>query len=151
MSWSRPAITGCVVVDDPVDDRVERRNRPVSKEVGAAFQAQAHVMQRRIAVPHGDDEPLADEDEDLTELDVVLLVDVPRGLQDEEDVFVVELELRPLVALRRVLDGELVETELPADGLELVAGRVVETDPCEAFGAAAALVRLVEIDLAGPP
>ena len=51
--------------------------------------------------------------------------------------------------LDRVLDGELVEAELPPDSVELVLGRLVEADPGEAARLAARLVSLLERDVTG--
>ena len=48
-----------------------------------------------------------------------------------------------------VLDGELVEAELPPDGVELVLGRLVEADPGEAARLAARLVGFLERDVTG--
>ena len=77
-------------------------------------------MQRRLPVPDGDDEVGAEEDQHLAELDLLLLLDVPGGLEDDEQRLVVDLELRPLVSRDGVLDREVVQGELAADGLELL-------------------------------
>ena len=55
---------------------------------------------------------VAEEDEDLAELDDLGRVDVAGGLQHDEDHLAVDLELRPLVGVDRVLDRERVQVEL---------------------------------------
>ena len=87
-------------------------------------------MQRRLAVPDGDHEAGPDEDEDLAELDVVALGE-PGALENDEERIAVDLELRPLVGIDGVLDGQLVEIELALCRLELGHGRVQEADPGE--------------------
>ena len=69
MSLVEAGDDGHVVVDDPVDDRVQRGAGTAAQEIGTRLHAQTHVVQRRFTVPHGDDEALADEEEDLAELD----------------------------------------------------------------------------------
>ena len=69
--------------------------------------------------------------EDLAELDRLLGIQVARGLEDEEERVAVDLELRPLVCLDRVLDRQLVQLELPAYGVELLRRRLVDADPDE--------------------
>jgi hypothetical protein len=60
-------------------------------------------------VTDGDDEVGADEQVQLPELDLLGLVEVPRRAQvDEEDV-AVAFELRALMSLQGVLDGQRVQ------------------------------------------
>jgi hypothetical protein len=82
-------------------------------------------------VAHGDDESLAEEDEDLSRLDDFFLGHVTGGLENQEDGIAVPLELRTLVGLDRVFYGELVKPELHPHHLELFLGRLVEPDPDE--------------------
>ncbi len=84
-----------------------------------------------LAVPDADDEVAADEQVDLAGLDGVVLVDVPEGLEDQEQPVVVALELGTLVGLERVLDGERVQREHLGDPVELVLGRLVHAHPDE--------------------
>ena len=95
---------------------------------------------------HRDDEAVADEDEDFAELDPLLGIDPAGRLQDDEERIAVDLELRPLVRLDRVLDGQLVEAELAADRLELLLGWLVQADPGEDTFAPALLVGVFERD-----
>ena len=55
----------------------------------------------------------------------------------------VQVELRALVKLARVLDGERVEAEQRAERLDLLVARVLEIDPEEAL-AVDVLAELVE-------
>jgi hypothetical protein len=63
------------------------------------------------SLPHGDHEALAEGDADLPELDLLALVHVVRGSQDDEPHVVVALELRPQVEGLRVLHRKLMQAE----------------------------------------
>ena len=97
---------------------------------------------------HRDDETVPDEQEDLAELDVVGLVVVAHGLEHEQQRVAVDLELRPLVSVDRVLDGELVQVKLEPDGLEFLLGRLVQADPNEGAVVAAGLEGVFESQVA---
>ena len=60
---------------------------------------------------------------------------------------VVDLELRPLVGVDRVLDRELVEVELAAHAVELLLGRLVQPEPHERAVALAGLERIRQPEL----
>jgi hypothetical protein len=95
-----------VVIHHPVDDRVQHRAGPAAQQVLALLHPRAHVADVRVrAVAHGDDEPVPREEHDLADLHRLGLLDVARGLQHHEHRALVDLELRPLVRLDRVLDG----------------------------------------------
>ena len=68
----------------------------------------------------------------LAELDLLDLVQVPGGLEDDEQRVAVPLELRPLVRLDRVLDGELGQVEQLGQLTELLRLRPVEAQPGQA-------------------
>ena len=107
---------GDVVVDDRVHDPVEHGGGTSLEEVGPGLHPGTSVLQRaRFSVPDDDRESLADEDLDLTELDHLDRVDVASRLQHHEQRLAVHLELRPLVCVDRILDGELVEAERGTD------------------------------------
>jgi hypothetical protein len=89
------------------------------------------VELRAAAVAHGDDEVLAREEVDLAGLDGVLGVDVPEGLEGEEQAVGVALELGSLVGLERVLDRQRVQPERLRHLTELTLAGLVETDPDE--------------------
>ena len=72
--------------------------------------------------------------DDLAELDLLALVDVARGAQDDEgDAALVLLDLRAQVEALRVLDGELVQAEdVAARRVELLRRRLDHAEPHEA-------------------
>ena len=78
-----------------------------------------------------EDEVRSDEDVDLAELDLLLLVQVRGGPEDDEQRVAVALQLWPLVRDDRVLDRELVQAELLGDGPELRVGGSEQADPGE--------------------
>jgi hypothetical protein len=84
------------------------------------LETQAHLVQRRFAVPDRDDESLADEDQDLAELDRPLGLEVAGRLEHDEERVAVHLELRTLVCVDRILDGQLMEIELSTNRVELL-------------------------------
>ena len=61
---------------------------------------------------HGQHERGPDEHVDLAELDLLLLVDVPGWAQHDEEGVVIPFDLRPLVCVDGVLDGQWMELEL---------------------------------------
>lgn len=89
-------------------------------------------------MPDGDDEVPAGEAHHLAGLDDLAargelgVLDVVDGLEDGEESVVVPLQLRPLVGVDGVLDGERVEAELAGDTGEFLLGRLVQADPGEA-------------------
>jgi hypothetical protein len=146
-----PADHRLVVVDDPVEDRVQHRPGPEAEQVGAALDLLADVAERAgRLVADRDHELGADEQHDLAELDGVGLADVAGRLEDHEQGVVVDLELGPLVGVDGVLDGELVEVELAPHRVELGLVGLVQPDPDEGVLGAAGLIRLVEGQLARP-
>ena len=143
---------GRVVVDDPVDDRVQHRAGPVLAAARGSPRAAAHAAQlARLAVAHGDDVVVAEEDQDLAELDHLGRVHVAGRLEHDEDHLAEDLELGALVGVDRVLHGQRVQVELAADRLELLLAGLVEPDPGEAAVFVAGLHRLVDAHVAVPP
>ena len=99
-------------------------------------------------MPHRDDVVLADEDVRLAELDVRRRAAQLRGAQHDEQRVVVLLELRPLVGVVRVLDGEVVQVELALHLAQQLLGRLVQADPDEAPGPGQHLVDVGDLDVA---
>ena len=96
-----------VVVDDLVRDRPDGGGRPFAQELGLGLQALARLVQlARRAVADDDHVAGAREDVHLAELDLLAVVEIAGGVQDEEVAVVVVLDLRALVGVHRVLDGE---------------------------------------------
>ena len=108
-------------------------------------------MELRLAVSHGDDEPVSEEEQDLAELDDVFGLDVAGRLEDEEERIAVDLELRPLMSVNRILDRELVEGELSPHCIELILVRLVQPDPDEGVATLRRLERLLEREIAVVP
>jgi len=67
-------------------------------------------------VPDGDDVPGAEEDVELSEVDLLVLFLIPRGLDDTEEVVPMLVELRALMELRGVLDRQARDATEPARG-----------------------------------
>ena len=68
---------------------------------------------------------------DLTELDRLGSVVVNGRLQHDEERLVVAFQLRALVRLDGIFDGELMQVVLVSDGLELGVIGLVQPDPGE--------------------
>jgi len=95
-----------------------------------------------LAVADGHHERGADEHGDLGDLDDFFVVDVAHRLEHGEEDVAVELQLRALMRLDRVLHGQRRQRELPRDRLHLARGRLLQADPHEAGGRARRLARL---------
>ena len=133
-----------VAVDHRIDQRVEHEARAVLQQLRLAFGTAAHAEEALLAaVAHRQHVVGADEDVDLAH---VHLAGAERGsaldrlqldqLQHGEQRVAVLLDLRPLVAVTRVLDRELVQPELLLHGSELLGRGVLERHPDEAVAAA---------------
>jgi hypothetical protein len=96
-------------------------------------------------VPHGDDIAAADEDMGLTELHAAL--DALGGLQDDEQAFAVDLQLRPLMGAQGILDGELVQPEPLLHLLHQLRARLVQPDPYEAALAGLDRVEMIDVEI----
>ena len=124
-----------VVVHDPVENRVEHGLRAQGQELGVGLHPPAHARQvRRLTVPDGEDEVIADEHVQLREVDLLAPVVVPRRAQHDEQRLAVPLELGPLMRLHRVLDRELVQVELRRQGRQVRLVRADEPDPGQVAG-----------------
>jgi hypothetical protein len=96
---------GDVVVDDLVEDGPYRGRGPEPQQIRPMFEPlPGRVQLAARTMPHGDHVARAREHVDLAEVDLLAVLVVVRGLQDQEHVLVVVLDLRALVGLRRVLD-----------------------------------------------
>ena len=109
---------------------MEDRDGSPAQQVGAVLELVAQFAQvGRFAVADRDHKVRSGEDMHLAELDGLGLVDVPGRAQHAEQRGAVPLELRALMGVHRVLDGERVQVELARDLVELLVGRAVEADP----------------------
>lgn len=90
-------------------------------------------------MPHGDHEVAPDKDVQLAEVDLLRVVEIARGAQDDEEGAAVALQLGPLMGLQGVLDGERVEVELRGEREQFVPAGAVQADPGEGLGGGALL------------
>ena len=77
----------------------------------------------------GDEVVLAEEDVQLAQLQIVVGADQLGLVEDDEVVAGVLLDLRALVRVAAVLDGERVEAELLGQLVEVLARRVGDVRP----------------------
>ncbi len=138
-----------VVVDDEVEDGVQDVVLAVGQHRRAGFAARTHGgIGGGGAVAHGHDVAAADEDVRLAESDAA--VEKLRGARDDEDAVAVELDLRMVVRLAGVLDGEVVQAELGLDAIEELVGRLMQPDPDHVARLRGPLVRFLDADVAHP-
>ena len=95
---------------------------------------------------HADDVAFADEDVGLAEADPA--VEHLRGAGDDEERVPVLLELGAGVRVLGVLDGEVVQPELPLDPQEQLAVGLEQPDPDHVPLGARPLARLLDRDSA---
>ena len=127
-----------VAVHHMVGDRMHDRVRAQLQGRGGGFESLTHAGQLAVlAVPDRHHEIGADEDHDFPGLDDLpgvghrLVFDVVHRLENQEQRLVVALQLRPLMGVHRVLDGQFVQAEHVGDGLHLVLVGLVQADPHE--------------------
>ena len=113
---------------------VEHRRRAAaeqrrSRRVELLAHPADHVV---VAVPDGHHERLAEEHRDLVDVDDLVVVDVADRLDHDEQHVAVALQLRPLVRLDRVLDGQRRQLELGRDGGDRSSRRLDQAEPDEA-------------------
>ena len=99
-------------------------------------------------MPDADDVALADEEVRLAEGNAA--ADELGGARDDEQRVAILLELRPLVRMLGVLDGEVVQVELALHPAQEIAARLPQADPDDMpvlFGPDA---RLVDRDVGDP-
>ena len=104
------------------------------QELRLALGAGAHAEEALLRpVARRKHEVLADEDVDLADDEVVGRAEL-HGMQHGEQRVVVLLDLRPLVAVPRILDRQVVQAELLLHLRELFGRRVLQRHPDEAAG-----------------
>src|SRR5215218_9983768 len=136
---------GSVVVNDTVHYGVQNRLGSTAQVLGVGLQLLAYPAQvRRLPVAHAHYEVFSHKEVDFAELDPLLLVQVTGRLEHDEERIPVALQLGPLVGVRRILDRQPVQAELPGYGRELLFRRLVETDPCHTAPVSDGLIGLLE-------
>ena len=109
-----------VHVDDVVGDRVQHLGGPDGQPLGIGLELAADRGQvAALTVADGDHVVDADEDHHLAELEHLVVVDVAQRLQHDEQRVVVPLELRALMGVHGVLDGQRVQLVELGDVLQL--------------------------------
>src|SRR5258707_1316705 len=74
-----------------------------------------------------------------------------RGVQHQEQRAAIDLELRPLMSVVGVLDGQVMQPEQTLDLAQQLLARLVQADPDEAALAAAELRHVVDREIGDPP
>ncbi len=98
---------------------------------------------------HRDDVAAADEEMRLAEGDAA--VDHLRRARDDEQAVAVLLDLRPLMGVARVLDGEIVQAELALNPPQELVGRLVQADPDDVAGLLRPGAGVLDRDVDDPP
>src|ERR1700736_5940289 len=122
-----------VALDHLVQDCPEHRVSAKCKQFGVLFEPRARAVQLTgDTLSNRNDETRSDEDADLAEIDLVLVMVVMCGAQDDQlyPGFVF-LDLWAQVKGLGVLDGKLVQTERFPDLVELIAAGLEHAQPYE--------------------
>src|SRR5215210_2077781 len=136
---------GSVVVNDTVHYGVQDRLGSTTQVLGVGLQLLAYPAQvRRLSVAHAHYEVFSHKEVDFAELDPLLLVQVTGRLEHDEERIPVALQLGPLVGVRRILDRQPVQAELPGNGREFHFRRLVEADPRHPMPTPDVLVSLLQ-------
>src|SRR5262249_25550579 len=138
-----------VPVHDRVEERVEHVPGAVTEKVRLVLAARADIREPLLApVSHRKHVVATDEDVHLADAQVVA-VRLDR-LDDGEERAPVLLDLRPLVAVAGILDGEGMEFELLLHLRQLRLAGVPERHPDEAVRSFHVFVDLARADLSEP-
>ena len=141
---------GSIVVYDTVHDGVQDRLWSTAQVLGVGLQLLAYSAQvRRLTVAHAHHKVFSHKEVDFAELDPLLLVQVAGRLEHDEESLPVALQLGPLVGVRRILDRQPVQAELPGHRRELLFRRPVEADPRHTAPVPDGLIGLLEGDRLG--
>src|ERR687898_3112189 len=141
---------GSVVVNDTVHYGVQDRLGSTAQVLWVGLQLLAYPAQvRRLSMAHAHYEVFSHKEVDFAELDPLLLVQVAGRLEYDKERIPVALQLGPLVGVRRILDRQPVQAELPGHGRELFFRRLVEADPCYPAAVPDGLIGLLEGDRLG--
>jgi hypothetical protein len=120
-----------VVVDDEIENAVQRECRPLRQQFGFAFETGAHMtVGQRCAVAYGDQIAGTDESMGFAEADVA--VQQLGGVHGQEQRVAVGFDLRPLMRVLGVFDREIVQAEFLLQFVEQGFLRLVQADPDEA-------------------
>ena len=124
---------GKVAVHHRVHQRIQHVSRTVTQQLRFLFAALAHVDKPLLRpVSHRENVIAADKDAHFA--DVQFLTAAFEHMQDDEKRLAVLVDFRPLMAVLRVLDGEVVQTEFLLHRFELPGNRIFNGHPNEAAG-----------------
>ena len=119
--------------------------------LGVLLELVADAGQRRgLAVADGEQVVAPGVEEQLAELDLLPLVDVPRRRHDGQQAVAVALDLRAVVLVAGVGDGQLGQVEGVAGLVELGVARHPQPEPAEPGAAALGRQLLDRVGLEGP-
>ena len=116
-------------VDEAVDHGVQQPSGVVDRCIALDVALAQRRDRRRIVAVQRDEVAVGVEAVHLDEPVAVLVA--RRSEDDEEDVAVVVVDLRPLIEPPRVLERERMEAELLAQDLEIAGLRLVDVEPEE--------------------
>src|SRR6478735_3157854 len=124
---------GAVALDHLVQDCPEHRVGAKGEQFGVLSEPRARAVQlARDTLSNRNDETRSDEDADLAEIDLVLVMVVAGGAQDDQlHPGFVFFDLRAQVKGLGILDGKLVQTERFPDFVELLTAGLEHTQPYE--------------------
>src|SRR5215216_4362603 len=112
MSFSSPATTGGVLIDYLVHDAVKDSFWSEPQEIRLRFQTAPDARKiGSLGVLDGDDEPVASDHVQLTELDLLTPVVIARGTKHGEQDCAVPLQFGPLVGGDCIIDDQMVQPE----------------------------------------
>ena len=135
-----------VVVDDEVHQRIEDEILALAQHVRRVFAARPdRGIGPRRAVADRDDIAAPDEHAGLAHREI--LADALERLHRDEQRLAVDLELRALVRLVGVLDGELMQVELALQFAQQLLARLVEADPDDPPGLDLHVLRVVDVQV----
>ena len=110
-----------VPVDDGVDQAVEQEPDAAAGEIGGAVPPGDHVVHvEGVVLAHGDERGRGDERRELAELELRRVVIESHGVDVEELVGAVAVQLGSLPGGEGVGDGEAVQAELVGDHGEVI-------------------------------
>ena len=139
-----------VVIDDEIEDGVEDVVLAAGQRPWAAFAACAH---RRVgcrgAVANRDKVTFTDEQMGFAECDAV--AHELRGARHDEQTFTILLDLRSLVRVVRVFDGEIVQLELALHARQERHVRFMQSDPDHVAGPATPARGFLDGDVGDTP
>jgi hypothetical protein len=124
-----------VPVDDDIEQAPQQEADTVLGEVGVVVPAPDERVDRQVRrLANGDEVPLRREDSELGGDQLPRVMVEADGVQRDEDVVVVMVELGALPLVQCVLDRERVEAELLGDDRELFLGRLADVHPDDRVG-----------------